>query len=564
MAPKKIHNETAKRHAITLEDKLIMIKRHEKGEKVVAIARSFGMSRTTVSTIVHNKDKILAHIKSEAPGMKNTVINKKRGRIYEEMESLLSLWIVWLNRQRAPICQKIIQEKALSLFEELKKKYPHEKDVEFKASQGWFMRFKERRSYHSIKEQSESASAVEQAAAEFPCALKKIIEENGFLPEQIFNVNETGLYWKKLPDRSFISKEEKTIPGYKASKERVTIMLGGNCAGDFKLKPLLVYHAHNPRALKNIPKASLPVIWMANSKALVTVVVFEDWFFNHFIPAAEKYCKEKRIPFKILLILDNAPGHPQNIVDFDPNVTVVYLPPNTTSLLQPMDQGIIAIFKRYYMKHTLRQAIAATDLDESITLREFWKRYDIYKAVQNIAAAWNDVQSTAMNGVWKKLCPQFVNDFKEFDNVAINKTLVTKSKELEMDLEEEDFTDLFEKDKQPLTDEDLIELHEQQNKEEKEVEPEPRHFTIKKMQQAFAYIEKGLSMFDDMDPNAQRFSKIMGACHEALAPYNVILEEKKKKTVQGTLNQFSKRVEQQEHPESAVDAGDPQPSTSTM
>ena len=69
--------------------------------------------------------------------------------------------------------------------------------------------------------------------------------------------------------------------------------------------------------------------------------------------------------------------------------------------------------------------------------------------------------------------------FKGFDNVAINKTLVTMSKEMEMYLEEEDFTDVFEKAKQPLTNEDLIELHEKQNKEEEDVEPpEPRHFTI--------------------------------------------------------------------------------------
>uniref|UniRef100_A0A0L8IC39 HTH psq-type domain-containing protein n=1 Tax=Octopus bimaculoides TaxID=37653 RepID=A0A0L8IC39_OCTBM len=111
----KIHSETAKRHAILLEDKLAMIKRHEKGEKVVAIARSLGMSRTTVSTIVHNKDKILALLKYEASGMKNTVINKKRGKIFEEMESLLSLWIVRLNCQRATNSQNIIQEKAMSL-----------------------------------------------------------------------------------------------------------------------------------------------------------------------------------------------------------------------------------------------------------------------------------------------------------------------------------------------------------------------------------------------------------------------------------------------------------------
>uniref|UniRef100_A0A0L8I7F1 HTH psq-type domain-containing protein n=1 Tax=Octopus bimaculoides TaxID=37653 RepID=A0A0L8I7F1_OCTBM len=115
MAPNKIHSESAMHHAIMLKVKLAMIKHHEKGEKVVAIAQSFRISQTTVSVIVHNKDMILAQIKSEAPGMKSPVINKKRGKIFEKMVSLLSLWIVRLNRQRATINQEIIQEIILSL-----------------------------------------------------------------------------------------------------------------------------------------------------------------------------------------------------------------------------------------------------------------------------------------------------------------------------------------------------------------------------------------------------------------------------------------------------------------
>lgn len=48
-----------------------------------------------------------------------------------------------------------------------------------------------------------------------------------------------------------------------------------------------------------------------------------------------------------------------------------------------------------------------------------------------------------------------MNNFQGFNNVAVNKKLLTMSNELEMNFTEEDYTDLFEKDKQSLTSEDF-------------------------------------------------------------------------------------------------------------
>lgn len=62
----------------------------------------------------------------------------------------------------------------------------------------------------------------------------------------------------------------------------------------------------------------------------------------------KKNLKEEVLKFKVLLIIDNASGNPESVCYENENVEVVFLPQNTTSLLQPLDQGIIWFVKATY------------------------------------------------------------------------------------------------------------------------------------------------------------------------------------------------------------------------
>ena len=67
---------------------------------------------------------------------------------------------------------------------------------------------------------------------------------------------------------------------------------------------------------------------------------------------------------QVLLLLDNAPSHPKNVNES--NVKVVFLPANTTSKLQPLDQGIIKAVKTSYQKRLLQSVLAKMDKGEDV------------------------------------------------------------------------------------------------------------------------------------------------------------------------------------------------------
>lgn len=62
------------------------------------------------------------------------------------------------------------------------------------------------------------------------------------------------------------------------------------------------------------------------------------------------YCSEKKISFKIVLLTDNAFGHPRALMDmYNNKVNVVFIPVTTAPILHSIDQGVIWTFNPYYL-----------------------------------------------------------------------------------------------------------------------------------------------------------------------------------------------------------------------
>lgn len=91
--------------------------------------------------------------------------------------------------------------------------------------------------------------------------------------------------------------------------------------------------------------------------------------------------------FYEILLIDNTPDSFFFFCDLHPNIQVVFLPPNTTSLIQPKDKGVIAALKASYLRGPFGQGIATPEQDTEKTPVQVWMDYSI----KNLAEAWGDV-----------------------------------------------------------------------------------------------------------------------------------------------------------------------------
>ncbi|XP_066253848.1 tigger transposable element-derived protein 4-like [Euwallacea similis] len=142
----------------------------------------------------------------------------------------------------------------------------------FSASSGWLEKFRKK---HNITFKVISGEARSVNSGDVESVLNKMTSLiKDYSSKNIFNADDTGLFFRALLDKTLTFKREKCT-SEKLSKDRVTILHCVNMDGE-KERLLVIGITKNPKAFKNINVNNLPVVWKSNRKAWMTSAIMAE------------------------------------------------------------------------------------------------------------------------------------------------------------------------------------------------------------------------------------------------------------------------------------------------
>ena len=363
----------------SLQEKYQALKELENGFSNKDLAVKYDVPRSTVSTWVKNKKKIVEAFEG---GLNNPAAQKLRASHHENLDRALYKWYIGVRNQGARISGPIVKEKARSYAKEL--------DIEdFKGSSGWLDRWKNRHCIkfdRAVSREARPCNPVTEMPSSWEDTTVSALTSK-YEARDIYNAVEFGLFYKALPSELLHLKSETCADG-KHSKVRLTCLVATNVQGD-KL-PLFVIgnSSHSPcfNGIKN-----LPCRYRSQQKSLMDRVLFTEWVQE----LDRKFEQEER---KIALVVESCFAHPEI-----PNlkaVSLVYLFPDAPSMVlprvQPMMQVVIRHIKSWYRTETVRRCI------RSIEEKKSPPNITILDAMNTLVMAWDRIPSEVIKNCFRK------------------------------------------------------------------------------------------------------------------------------------------------------------------
>ena len=393
---------TGKRKDLSASEKVQVIdyKKENPSAGVQSIAEKFSCSKSQIQSILAKKDEISEHYGAN----KNAHFKKARLSQFKNVDQATYEWYQKARSKNIPVTGPMLQEKAKRANEELG-------DATFNASNGWLDRFKKRYNITSKVISGEAGGVSEETVASWKERLPSIL--SGYSPENVLNMDETGQFYRALPNRS-LAEVSKQCTGGKKSKERITCAFFVNAAGGSE-EPIVIGKSKSPRCFKAIKdRSQLPCSYFNQAKSWMDFNILDEVLSK----LNRKLARKQR---NVILFLDNAPCHPRDMKGKYDHIKIVFFPPNCTSRLQPLDLGIIQAFKLKYMKLMLTHVVSK--IYDCNYATEVCKCVDLLQAIRWITQAWESVSDSTIKKCFAKAgilsadesLVAFPADHREFD-----------------------------------------------------------------------------------------------------------------------------------------------------
>ena len=343
------------------------------------IASAFSVGRTQVKSIIKKKEEILTAYQSNlSKGQKQK--GQRTGK-FSDVNQALWDWYTLCRSSNIPVSGTMLQEEALLIAEKL--------GIEgFAASNGWLESFKKTQNISTMSVAGEEGDVSSLKLESWKERSRELVR--GWKPENIWNIDETGCFWKGLPEVSLNKKGSRCSGG----KQRNTWASFVNAAGG-KEDPIVIGQSERPRCFKALKDDSRPYKchYFANKKAWMNSDLMTD-----ILTSLNRRLQLKQR--KIMLFMDNAPCHPADLQDKLSNINIVFLPKNTTSKTQPLDSGIIASWKCRYKKRLLRHVCSKVDGSNSAS--DIVKSVNLLMSIEWGRQAWDDVSRETIVKCFKR------------------------------------------------------------------------------------------------------------------------------------------------------------------
>ncbi|XP_030747800.1 jerky protein homolog-like [Sitophilus oryzae] len=217
-----------KKIVVPIEEKLKAIRRIQAGETIKIVERDYGVGEVTVGDGNRNRTKVEEWCIKQASSSSRRKSIKKG--VYEKVNEALFTWFTQQRSKGVPLSGPILQQKAIMIS----KQFP-ETD-RFTGSSGWLGRWKKRDGVRQLTICGEKLSADVSSIEKFKQDFKMLITDCGYTCDPIYNCDESGLNYKMLPSKTLASGQEKSAPGNKRSKERLTIMACSNASEEMNIR----------------------------------------------------------------------------------------------------------------------------------------------------------------------------------------------------------------------------------------------------------------------------------------------------------------------------------------